>query len=147
MKLHHVFFQIPVWKSDSLHIKTVSWENVHAILVKGAINDKLHLWVLCHDPGFYCFISFETMPLCVSSCYSVFPFLCFSLCCLTCPFPSSPTSPVPDPHISVSVVLTEVHCQAGRSFPITGHADICAPAAGWQSAPAGLHATAVQGAS
>lgn len=89
-------------------------------------------------------------PLKQCPCVSLFAFqffpLCFSLRCLTCPFPSSPISPVPDPLVSVSVVLTEVHCQAGRSFPLTGYADICAPAAGWQSTPAGLHATAVQGA-
>ena len=50
-------------------------------------------WVLLFHFCFY----FETMPLCVSSC--------FSLHYLTCPFPSSLTSPVPDPLVSVSVYL------------------------------------------
>ena len=77
-----VLFQIPVWKSkgiNSLHIKTDSWENAHALPVKGAINyipSAVALCALCHDPGFYCFISIETMPLCVSSCFSDFPCLC-----------------------------------------------------------------------
>ena len=47
----------------------------------------------------FCYYALVSLLLSSPLCFS----LCVSLCYLTCPFPSSRSSPVPDPLVSVSV--------------------------------------------